>query len=87
DSHFSKVKGYEFDDRGSIHIIGKDFWFHRVQTSSEVYPASHTMGTGALFLVVKRQGHDADHSPPSSVEVKNGGAILLIPHTSSWHSA
>jgi hypothetical protein len=36
---------------------------------------------------VKTPGREADHSPPSSVEVKNGGAIppfLLMP---SWHSA
>jgi hypothetical protein len=25
--------------------------------------------------------------PPSSAEVKNGGAIPPLPHTSSWHSA
>jgi hypothetical protein len=29
-------------------------------------------------------GHDADHSPPSSATVKNGGAILPILHTFSW---
>jgi hypothetical protein len=27
--------------------------------------------TGALSLGVKRPGHEADHSPPSSAEVKN----------------
>jgi hypothetical protein len=29
--------------------------------------------------VVKRSGHEADHSPPSSAEDKNGGAILPLP--------
>jgi hypothetical protein len=28
---------------------------------------------------VKRQGCEADHSPPSSAEFKNGGAILPRP--------
>jgi hypothetical protein len=42
---------------------------------------------GALSLGVKQQGHDAGHSPPSSVEVKKGGAIPPLPHMSSWHSA
>jgi hypothetical protein len=28
-----------------------------------------------------------DHSPPSITEVKNGGAIPLLLHMSSWHSA
>jgi hypothetical protein len=61
--------------------------FHRVQTGSEAYPTSYSTGTGAFFPVIKRQGRDADHSSPSSAEVKNGGAILPLPHTSSWHSA
>jgi hypothetical protein len=29
---------------------------------------------------VERQRRDADHSPPSSAEVKNGGLILSYPH-------
>jgi hypothetical protein len=33
---------------------------------------------------VKRQWPEADHSLPSSAEVKNGGALLPLPH--SWHS-
>jgi hypothetical protein len=35
---------------------------------------------------VKRPGREADHSPPSNGEVKNGGATPPLPHTSSWHS-
>jgi hypothetical protein len=31
---------------------------------------------------IKRQGHEADHSPPSSAEVKNGGALPPLPHMS-----
>jgi hypothetical protein len=33
---------------------------------------------------IKRQGHEADHSPESSAEVKNGGAIPPVSHASSW---
>jgi hypothetical protein len=36
---------------------------------------------------VKRPGREADHSPPSSAEAKNGGAIVPLPHMSSWHGA
>jgi hypothetical protein len=36
---------------------------------------------------VKRQGLEADYSPPSSTEVKNGGAIPSLLLVSSWHSA
>jgi hypothetical protein len=42
---------------------------------------------GALSPGVKRQGREADNSPPYSDEVKNGGAISPLCHTSSWHSA
>jgi hypothetical protein len=36
---------------------------------------------------VKRQRRDAHHSPPSSAEVKNDGAIPPFSHMSSWRSA
>jgi hypothetical protein len=32
---------------------------------------------GALFPGVKRPGRGANHSPPSSAEVKNGGPIVI----------
>jgi hypothetical protein len=51
---------------------------HSVQTGSWANPASYS---------VKRPGHEADHSPLSSAEVKNGGDKLQLPHMSSWHSA
>jgi hypothetical protein len=41
---------------------------------------------GALSPGVKHQGREADHSPPSCTEVKNGGAIPPLPCMSSWHS-
>jgi hypothetical protein len=33
--------------------------------------------TGVIFPGIKWQGHEADHSPPYSAEVKNGGATCL----------
>jgi hypothetical protein len=42
-----------------------------VQTGSGAHPASCTMGTGGSFPGGRaRPGRDADHSPPSSAEVK-----------------
>jgi hypothetical protein len=35
--------------------------------------------SGALSPGVKRMGREGDRSPPSSAEVKNGGAIPLLP--------
>jgi hypothetical protein len=56
---------------------------HCVQTGSGAHPSSQPMGTGGSFPKVKRQEREADHSPPSSAEVKNGGAIRPLPHMSS----
>jgi hypothetical protein len=43
-----------------------------VQTDSGAHPAFCTMGTGGPILGGKaRPRHDADHSPPSTAEVKN----------------
>jgi hypothetical protein len=42
-----------------------------VQTGSGAHPPSYTVGTGGSFPGGKeRPGRDADHSPPSSAEVK-----------------
>jgi hypothetical protein len=43
-----------------------------VQPGSGSHQASYPMGTGGSFPGGKaRPGRDADHSPPSSAEVKN----------------
>jgi hypothetical protein len=41
----------------------------------------------AVSLLVKWPGREADHSPPSSAEVKNAWSYTSTPHTSSWHGA
>jgi hypothetical protein len=42
---------------------------------------------GVLSTGLKRLGSEADHSPPSSTEVRNGGAISPLTHTSSGRGA
>jgi hypothetical protein len=42
---------------------------------------------GLISSEVKRPGREADHSHPSSAEVKANEAITLLPHTSSWGGA
>jgi hypothetical protein len=42
---------------------------------------------GVVFQREKWQGHEAGHSPPTSANVKNGGAIPPLPHASSWLGA
>jgi hypothetical protein len=50
-----------------------------VQTGSGAHPASCTMGSGGPFPGDKaRPGLDADHSPPSSAEVKNEYALHFL---------
>jgi hypothetical protein len=43
---------------------------HDIQTGSGAYPASYLMDTRSSFLGIKRPGREADHSLPSSAEVK-----------------
>jgi hypothetical protein len=43
----------------------------RIQNGSGIHPASYPMGTGDSFPGGKAAGCEADHSLPSSVEVKN----------------
>jgi hypothetical protein len=56
------IEGSKFESRQ-----GQEFFLlHVVQTGSGAHPASYPMGTGGCFLGVKRQGREADHSPPTS---------------------
>jgi hypothetical protein len=44
--------------------------------------------SGALFLGVKRPGHETHHSPPSSAEVRKCVDLYLHSlNTPSWHGA
>jgi hypothetical protein len=74
DSSVGIALGYGLDDRGSRVRFpagaGNFSLHHRVQNGSGAHPASYLTGTRALSLGVKRPGSEADHSLPSSVEVK-----------------
>jgi hypothetical protein len=59
------TEGSEFESRR-----GQEFSLHVVQTGSGVHPASHPMGTGGSFPGGKAAGSEADHSPPTSAEVR-----------------
>jgi hypothetical protein len=41
----------------------------------------------ALSPGAKQPGREADHSPPTSAEVKNMWIYTSTPHTPSWHNA
>jgi hypothetical protein len=70
----------------------RDFYFyalHRVQTVSGAHPASYTMGIWGATAGkgINRSVREADYSPLSSAEVRNGGAILPLLHTPSQRGA
>jgi hypothetical protein len=74
DSSVGIALGYGLDDRGSrvrfSARAGNFSLHHRVQNGSGTHPVSYQWVPGTLSLVVKRPGREADHSPPSSAEVK-----------------
>jgi predicted heme/steroid binding protein len=71
-----------------IPATGKVFsLFHSFRTVTGTHTGPYLIGTGSSFPGLKRPGREVDRSPPSSAEVKNGGAISALPRTSSWHGA
>jgi hypothetical protein len=68
--------GYDLGDRCSIPGRGRNFsLLHSVQTGSGAHPASSPMDTSGVKWAVR----EADHTPPSSAEVNNGGVIPPLP--------
>jgi hypothetical protein len=61
---------------GAIPGRGKIFVYSKASRPVPGLPAAFSQG-------VKRPGREADHSRPSTAEVKNGGAIPPHPHTFS----
>jgi hypothetical protein len=68
--------GYGMDDPGSRFRFpagaGNFSLHHRDQNGSGAHPASYPMGTRGSFGGGKAAGREADHSPPSSAEVRDG---------------
>jgi hypothetical protein len=75
DSSVGIALGYGLDDRGSgvrFAAGAGNFSLHcHIQTGSGSTQPPIQWVPGAPSLVVKRPGCEADHSPPSSAEVKN----------------
>jgi hypothetical protein len=74
DSSVGIALGYGLDDRGSKVRFptgaGNSSLHRRFQNGSGAHPDSYIMGTRGSFPGVKRPRREADHSPPSSAEVK-----------------
>jgi hypothetical protein len=72
------TEGMEFESRYGQELS----LLHIVKTGSRVHPISYPMNTEGSFPEA-----DADHSPPTSVEVSTTWIYTSTPHTSSWLSA
>jgi hypothetical protein len=68
---------------------GKEIFLHSAASRPALGPAQSPIRwvPGALSPGVRGPGGEADHSSLSSAQVNNGGAVPLLPHMSSWHSA
>jgi hypothetical protein len=56
-----------------------------VQTDAGDHQTPYPTGTGGSLPVGKAAGpRETYHSPPSSVQVKNGGAIPPLPHMAHY---
>jgi hypothetical protein len=83
--------GLGLDKRGirvQFPRVVRDFsLLHNMQTSSGPTHPPIQWVPGTVFLGMKQQGCEADHSPPLSVEVNGDGAIPTLFHMSSWRGA
>jgi hypothetical protein len=84
--------GYGLDDRGfRVRFpagTGNFSLHHRVQNGCGAHTASYPVGTRGSFLAVKRSGSEADHSPPSTAEIKECVELYFhSPSTPSWRDA
>jgi hypothetical protein len=76
--------GFKLDNRGSIPgRYSEGNIFSSPPCPGRLWgPLSHLCN---WYLGIKRTESQADHSPPSSVDVKNVCTYTSTPNTSSWH--
>jgi hypothetical protein len=82
DSVVGIATGNGLDDRGvGFRVpVGSEFsLLHVVQTGSGTHPTSYPMGTGDIFLGIKRPGREGGHSLPASAEAKKTWIYLSTP--------
>jgi hypothetical protein len=82
-SSFGIATGYVMDGQGSIPDRGEIF---SLFTGSR--PSLEPTQPPIQFVpCIQRLRRVADDSLPSTGDLKNGGAIFPLPHTSTWYSA
>jgi hypothetical protein len=71
------IAGVRFPARANIY----SFSISSTQVLRSTHPPTQWI-PNALSPRVKRSGRESDHSPPSSADLKNSGAVPLLNHTS-----
>jgi hypothetical protein len=82
----TRLTGYGLEGRGLIPGRDKIFHFSRASRPDlgPIQPPIQWV-LGLFPSGVKWPRREADHSPPSAADVKNGGAITSRPHKFSWY--
>jgi len=80
------MTSYELDELGFESRQGQEIFFSPKGLERSQGPTmSYLIGTAIIFARVKRPGCEVDHSPPFSVEVKNGWRHSSAPpYMTSW---
>jgi hypothetical protein len=92
DSSVGITLGYGLDNRGSRvrFLAGIGIFLFITASRMALGPTQPPIQwvPGALSLGIKRPGYEADHSPPSTAEVKECMELYLhSPNMSSWRGA
>jgi hypothetical protein len=88
-SQLSQAMGWTTKESGYDSQYGQDIFLFSMMSKPVLGPTQplKQWTVADVSLKVKQQEREADHSPPSSGNVKNGGAITSFPQASSWHGA
>jgi hypothetical protein len=84
DSSVSIAIGYDLGggEQDFVSRQGQDIFFFPTAPRPSL-----VQNAGSSSWRAKAAGSEADHSSLYSSKIKNGGAILPLRHTSSWHGA
>jgi hypothetical protein len=91
DSSVGIATGYGLDNRRvGVRVPVRSRIFSSPHRSDPLWSSPSLLSNwvqGPLSPWVKRPGREADHSPPTSAEVKKMWIYLSTPHAPSWRSA
>jgi hypothetical protein len=83
DNMYMLIMGYGLDDQGSRvrFPVGAGIFLYTTTSRTALGPTQPPIQwvPGALSLGIKQLGHEADHSPPSSAQVKNVWSYTSTP--------